>query len=657
MGEMLRAAASASLAKRSSSPYSMRLSRLSHDQKPCARTQHHRDDDAARAAGEQLAQAHPARLSLARWRGAGRRARARHALGEVDDLVEDVLRAGGLLACLEQPRHHVAHEVAELAGAERRRVVQVEDAPKVAQRRLGGRHRGGRPEGLQRDDEVEVALVVEPPLVGVHHLEEPVAEGGRERVLLLVEAAQLVGREHAVVVGVELQELPVDAHRGGQREPVGLLGRARERRVAPRRAAAPEAWGGLRPGHTTRELHPGHVGLRLGCMGLQHVARQHAPSRGGAGRAGAAACACSARRRRGRRSGPAAGAAARRGAARRRRVAARGSRGQPRPAGRSAACRAPAAIAVQGCSHRHRACRCAAACRAQWACGGWAHGGHAVGTRRATPRHRARGPRRGRGRRGRRRGRSVPSAGALSWRRAAPRARAASPRSGGGSTSGARRGPLAPVPRAPPPHRPPARRPAHRAPPVVASAAAAPRSPAAAPPTAARCARRARPRGSRAARPRPAAGSAAPPRRARARAPRALPRPLPPLPPLPPRQPPPPLVATRRHQRRATHARAAPRRRARSHPRRRPRGRTARRSPAACAARRRAVPAAPERRHLRGRAARCAAAASPARARIAAGRPSCALAPQRERSAARPAPRSPRQTAPDGARTQRRRAL
>ena len=35
-GEMVRAAASASLAKRSSSPYSMRLSRLSHDQNPCA---------------------------------------------------------------------------------------------------------------------------------------------------------------------------------------------------------------------------------------------------------------------------------------------------------------------------------------------------------------------------------------------------------------------------------------------------------------------------------------------------------------------------------------------------------------------------------------------------------------------------------------------
>ena len=125
-----------------------------------------------------------------------------------------------------------AREVAELSGAERRRVVQVEDAPEVAQRGLVGRRRGGGPKALQRDDEVEVALVVEPPLVGVHHLEEPVAEGGRERVLLLVEAAELVGREHAVVVGVELQELAIDTHRGRQREPVRLLGRARERRVA-----------------------------------------------------------------------------------------------------------------------------------------------------------------------------------------------------------------------------------------------------------------------------------------------------------------------------------------------------------------------------------------------------------------------------------------
>ena len=81
----------------------------------------------------------------------------------------------------------------------------------MAVRRVGTNSRVVRPQPGERRS---VPFVVEPPVVRVHHLEETLAEGRRQRHPLLAKLQQFVRGEHPVVVAVELEEFAVHLEMG-----------------------------------------------------------------------------------------------------------------------------------------------------------------------------------------------------------------------------------------------------------------------------------------------------------------------------------------------------------------------------------------------------------------------------------------------------------
>eukprot|EP00965_Chrysotila_dentata_P011921 392093-Pleurochrysis_carterae.AAC.1 len=142
----------------------------------------------------------------------------------VNNLIDHVLDCRWLVAVAREPLHDVAEEEGELELADGAAAVQIENAPKVADRTR-------RVAPLERNDQVEKALVVKLRFERGHHLQQPVAKGvGEHDAHVSAERAYLVRREHPVQVRVKQQKVPVQLHGGGEREPIRLFSCGAQRR-------------------------------------------------------------------------------------------------------------------------------------------------------------------------------------------------------------------------------------------------------------------------------------------------------------------------------------------------------------------------------------------------------------------------------------------